>query len=82
MVTFRLSPKARVSKGLLLGVGAVKSTWFGITCPSITCLSILLALGTGCNKKNQDQNYLYFINERDLKKNFFNLSNLSKREKN
>lgn len=33
---------------MLLGVGAVKSTWFGMTWPSITWPSILLARGDGC----------------------------------
>lgn len=50
MVTFKLSSKASVGNGSCKATGDVKSTLFGMICPSITLWSINSGLGGGCTK--------------------------------
>lgn len=54
MVTFRLSEKTRVGYCTLSGVGEVKRTLLGMTCPSITSWSIKCGLGSGCNRERAE----------------------------
>lgn len=51
-VTFRLSSKASVEYWCSKWAGAVKITWPGITCPSMTFLSIKLGRGGGYSTLN------------------------------
>lgn len=46
-MTFKLSSKASVEYGCSKCAGAVKMTWLGITCPSMTFLSIMSGRGGG-----------------------------------
>lgn len=61
MVTLILSSKASVSNGCSIGADEVKTTRFGMTCPSITFLSIKSGLGCGCQKQILNRNLNVFL---------------------